>query len=403
MWVACSRKGISSILIIQKKSREHCLSTIQPSEAITQPPSRGPRAVRPGARVRRAGASGRCHVALPTGRTRGGIPVRCRRRAFSQQRISGRVRRRLPRADMSGTRLAGRQVSGTRCRHRAEDMQFPCQPAQASETSTSRRRRTGGARGDARRGPDGGAESGPRRTIPHHRRPGAPALFLLCAQRAQHIRRQSSGARARAVRAHPCCTWCTNLRLAHCTQTDRAGRPGAPALFLLCAQRAQHIRRQSSGARARAVRAHVLLHLVHKSQAGTAALRLTVLSLQAKSVSAFLGELANGKLLSPGSVLHETLRWYQLGIHTLQGQVHDLQTRNLTAAESARAQRVNEFQGLLDQAHRESADLRKRLSTAEAKLRTQACRFSAAEHAVEACKPDSAVRHCLSHGAGERQ
>ena len=55
-------------------------------------------------------------------------------------------------------------------------------------------------------GPDGGAESGPRRTIPHHRRPGAPALFLLCAQRAQHIRRQSSGARARAVRAHPCCT-----------------------------------------------------------------------------------------------------------------------------------------------------------------------------------------------------
>ena len=313
---------------------------------------RGARARRPGARVRRAGASGRCHVALPTGRTRGGIPVRCRRRAFSQQRISGRVRRRLPRADMSGTRLAGRQVSGTRCRHRAEDMQFPCQPAQASETSTSRRRRTGGARGDARRemrGPDGGAESGPRRTIPHHRRPGAPALFLLCAQRAQHIRRQSSGARARAVRAH------------------------------------------------------VLLHLVHKSQAGTAALRLTVLSLQAKSVSAFLGELANGKLLSPGSVLHETLRWYQLGIHTLQGQVHDLQTRNLTAAESARAQRVNEFQGLLDQAHRESADLRKRLSTAEAKLRTQACRFSAAEHAVEACKPDSAVRHCLSHGAGERQ
>lgn len=151
------------------------------------------------------------------------------------------------------------------------------------------------------------------------------------------------------------------------------------------------------------MRAHVLLHLVHKSQAGTAALRLTVLSLQAKSVSAFLGELANGKLLSPGSVLHETLRWYQLGIHTLQGQVHDLQTRNLTAAESARAQRVNEFQGLLDQAHRESADLRKRLSTAEAKLRTQACRFSAAEHAVEACKPDSAVRHCLSHGAGERQ
>ena len=167
---------------------------------------RGARARRPGARVRRAGASGRCHVALPTGRTRGGIPVRCRRRAFSQQRISGRVRRRLPRADMSGTRLAGRQVSGTRCRHRADDMQFPCQPAQASETSTSRRRRTGGPRGDARRGPDGGAESGPRRTIPHHRRPGAPALFLLCAQRAQHIRRQSSGARARAVRAHPCCT-----------------------------------------------------------------------------------------------------------------------------------------------------------------------------------------------------
>ena len=268
----------------------------------------------------------------------------------SESPDGGRVRRRLPRADMSGTRLAGRQVSGTRCRHRAEDMQFPCQPAQASETSTSRRRRTGGARVDARRGPDaGGAESGPRRTIPHHRRPGAPALFLLCAQRAQHIRRQSSGARARAVRAH------------------------------------------------------VLLHLVHKSQAGTAALRLTVLSLQAKSVSAFLGELANGKLLSPGSVLHETLRWYQLGIHTLQGQVHDLLTRNLTAAESARAQRVNEFQGLLDQAHRESADLRKRLSTAEAKLRTQACRFSAAEHAVEACKPDSAVRHCLSHGAGERQ
>ena len=74
------------------------------SEAITQPPSRGPRAARPGARVRRAGASGRCHVALPTGRTRGGIPVRCRRCAFSQQRISGRVRRRLPRADMSGTR-----------------------------------------------------------------------------------------------------------------------------------------------------------------------------------------------------------------------------------------------------------------------------------------------------------
>jgi hypothetical protein len=228
--------------------------------------------------------------------------------------------------------------------------------------------------------------------------------FSCSAHRGRSISGASRQAHARALCVHIPAAPVHKSQAGHCgTQTDRAGRPGAPALFLLCAQRAQHIRRQSSGARARAVRAHVLLHLVHKSQAGTAALRLTVLSLQAKSVSAFLGELANGKLLSPGSVLHETLRWYQLGIHTLQGQVHDLQARNLTAAESARAQRVNEFQGLLDQAHRESADLRKRLSTAEAKLRTQACRFSAAEHAVEACKPDSAVRHCLSHGAGERQ
>ena len=60
-----------------------------------------------------------------------------------------------------------------------------------------------------------------------------------------------------------------------------------------------------------------MVHMVHKSQAGTAALRLTVLSLQAKSVSAFLGELASGKLTSPGSVLHETLRWYQHGIHKI--------------------------------------------------------------------------------------
>jgi hypothetical protein len=224
---------------------------------------RGARARRPGARVRRAGASGRCHVALPTGRgagqhraqsacrgtcrkrtadrearrrahclrsarpsrkhrrgpgpgdlehpARGGIPVRCRRRAFSQQRISGRARRRLPRADMSETRLAGRQVSGTRCRHRAEGLQIPTKGAVSTDANTSRRRRTGGPRGDARRGPDAGVQK--RRTTPHHRRPGAPALFLLCAQRAQHIRRQSSGARARAVRAHPCCTWCTNLSL----------------------------------------------------------------------------------------------------------------------------------------------------------------------------------------------
>ena len=43
LWVACSRKGISSILIIQKNNtREHCLSTIQPSEAIAQPPLEGP-------------------------------------------------------------------------------------------------------------------------------------------------------------------------------------------------------------------------------------------------------------------------------------------------------------------------------------------------------------------------
>ena len=43
---SCSRKGISSILIqeiIQKNNtREHCLSTIQPSEAIAQPPLEGP-------------------------------------------------------------------------------------------------------------------------------------------------------------------------------------------------------------------------------------------------------------------------------------------------------------------------------------------------------------------------
>ena len=60
---------------------------------------------------------------------------------------------------------------------------------------------------------------------------------------------------------------------------------------------------------------------MHKSQSECTALRL-----QAKSVSAFLGELASGKLTSPGSVLHETLRWYQLGIHTLQGQVQTLQS-----------------------------------------------------------------------------
>ena len=87
--------------------------------------------------------------------------------------------------------------------------------------------------------------------------------------------------------------------------------------------------------------------MVHKSQAGTAALRLTVLSLQAKSVSAFLGELASGKLTSPGSVLHETLRWYQLGIHTLQGQVQTLQS----------APSAHELQRLLEQAQHESADL----------------------------------------------
>ena len=189
---------------------------------------------------------------------------------------------------------------------------------------------------------------------------------------------------------------------------DRGGR--SPTIgdqvqphFSCSAHRGRSISGASRQAHARALCVHIPAAPGAQISGWRTALRLTVLSLQAKSVSAFLGELANGKLLSPGSVLHETLRWYQLGIHTLQGQVHDLQTRNLTAAESARAQRVNEFQGLLDQAHRESADLRKRLSTAEAKLRTQACRFSAAEHAVEACKPDSAVRHCLSHGAGERQ
>jgi len=114
---------------------------------------------------------------------------------------------------------------------------------------------------------------------------------------------------------------------------------------------------------------------VHKSQAGTAALRLTVLSLQAKSVSAFLGELASGKLTSPGSVLHETLRWYQLGIHTLQGQVQTLQS-------APSAQRLNELQRLLEQAQHESADLRKRLSAAEAQVRMQSYRISAAQNAL---------------------
>jgi hypothetical protein len=112
--------------------------------------------------------------------------------------------------------------------------------------------------------------------------------------------------------------------------------------------------------------------MVHKSQAGTAALRLTVLSLQAKSVSAFLGELASGKLTSPGSVLHETLRWYQLGIHTLQGQVQTLQS----------APSAHELQRLLEQAQHESADLRKRLSAAEAQVRMQSYRISAAQNAL---------------------
>ena len=118
-----------------------------------------------------------------------------------------------------------------------------------------------------------------------------------------------------------------------------------------------------------------MVHMVHKSQAGTAALRLTVLSLQAKSVSAFLGELASGKLTSPGSVLHETLRWYQLGIHTLQGQVQTLQS-------APSAQRLNELQRLLEQAQHESADLRKRLSAAEAQVRMQSYRISAAQNAL---------------------